>query len=1312
MWPIRLRLLASLFLLGALLFPEPSRLQPTTPREHFVRGHVAAVVPVDQQKLRDIFLPHASVFLVRQNAMSTPVASAVTDLSGRFMIKTREIGVFLLCVEAQGFPRTCPDKVFRDPLPVTDAGTLRLPLFNGVATVPSPVAAAWGAVSLHDGKLARGFAPAMGVNFFPTVTLESKTLKYRGEVNEFGEYIVPAIPVREDFVLRVDVEKQFQERKIQAQTGLVPGHAYQLDFVLPNSAPRLRAVTAMAGGKPVQVAAPGSTIDLHAVTDDLDGDKLEYRWLLPDGHVVGPTIDPVLHFPVPAQRGNYLVSVAAGDLRGGFAQSGIAIRAEAAAAWFSGTVTDTFQQAINGALVEVNGRVTNTNAQGTFRFNVPLDDRYVMTIRSPGLDAPSQRAFGTASYVYKAPIMGGRWELRRAEVQTVDPTQPISLQHRRDERDCIGPRISRVDWTRYLSPNMVQWQDGRGNVVALGDLGAKDPKAVQGLMPLVERINPGLVKLVAGATGVRPKPFDEKLPCLPGIKVEIPPNSLIDTSTSKAPTGAVQLSVSTVALTAADQMPGDYSATDSGNKLTAMESFGAGSIEIGAAGTRYNLKPGATATVTIPVDATQRAGGAILEPTIPFLYYDEQAGRWKQDGVATLTGGANPAYVKQVTHFSSMNADILKSGQSCVAVELDPAAAFSLPLQVEVVMQPSKPNPGVIQVRPLTVDSLKSNVIYNLPNNSDIVLTPIVSGVLPDGSTGDVPAGVFVVNTGGPMNAAVVPPPPNPDGTYFAETGGNPTGPCASRVTLTRLNPVTLSNGLEFLQGLYFEASNITELNGTIGTAIDDGVVAYYQQEDPRQLRNSLNLFKSKNRFGQAAGANELEVFAHYANSGDLGFGRDMHCRKNAASDGQSDYACYVTNFGQPPANNADQQDANDVIDPAKHPDATVAMEFSRVENPTGQQPEFPDNDRAVKFYVYNTSQPDSAPLHNADLDGHGARPVPQLCMACHGGTAASAPADPANPTGPKKGAFASRIDIMSMAANFLPFDLHYYNFPTAEPKATQQAQFKSLNVDIVHGVSAATGTGGAIVEVIDTALYANNSAIQLEDQVIAGWDPANANSDQHRFYRDVFARACRTCHITQPFGAPAFNTSAAFEGVISNVQNRVCTQHIMPHAQRTNDVFWTSLNPNMPALLELYGQTLPGWSPLPGNQCSQGPVQGGGNTSSVFSSQIYPVMFTNCSGCHSSVGNANFAVVNPATTFNQLRNTLAKDGTSHYVLPNDPANSLMYHRISNGGVSEPNARMPLGGPNLVTSDTDTPPDGIPDATEVNAWINTGANGP
>src|SRR5215831_7354759 len=115
--------------------------------------------------------------------------------------------------------------------------------------------------------------------------------------------------------------------------------------------------------------------------------------------------------------------------------------------------------------------------------------------------------------------------------------------------------------------------------------------------------------------------------------------------------------------------------------------------------------------------------------------------------------------------------------------------------------------------------------------------------------------------------------------------------------------------------------------------------------------------------------------------------------------------------------------------------------------------------------------------------------------MACHGGTLASVAADPNNPAGPKKGAFQSRNDILNTKPNFLPFDLHFYNFPIAKPKATQQAAFKNLNKDIVKGVDQATTTGAAIVEVIDSALYPGNSATQVEDRPVPGWDTGNPNS-------------------------------------------------------------------------------------------------------------------------------------------------------------------------------------------------------------------------
>lgn len=1304
---------------AAVSMPAPGFAQQPTNAGHIVGGSVVATFLTERERVKQIRLPHASVFLVRPNDLNTALGSALTDLSGRFLIKTHVSGAFKLCAQADGFRRLCAKKTFvLSAAPAYSYGTFELP----APTDSDSSAIAYGTVALQDGHIPRGFDPILGVNSYATVDLSTKTAKdiYKAYVNNFGEFVVPRVPIKEDFVLRARIDKQTAERGVAGPLALAElraNHAYEFGIVLLNSAPRLRSVTAMQNGKPVQIAVPGSTVTLHAVTDEPNGDKLIYRWLLPDGKIAGPTSDPVLQYTVPNRRGSFIVSVSIGDDRGGYARGGVTITAGTGGVSFSGTVTDTGRKPIAGAQVDVNGRLTNTNSKGWFNFSVPVQDKYIVNIRNPGLQAPNLPSYGTVSFVYTAPVVDGHWTLRRAEVTSKDPTQPIVLQQKRDERDCIGSTASKIDWSPYLKPGLFQWQDGRGNVRALPDLGVSDPKRVLNVMQVIAHINSALVKPLSDITKVRTETKPVATPCTPGIKVEIPANALIDPSTNRAPSGNVQVALSSVPLSAPGQMPGDYTVQDSNSKLLSMESFGAGSIEIGAGASRYNLKIGETATVTIPVDGTQLAGNASMPAKIPFLYYDEHDGVWRPDGEMDLIGsGASAVYTKKVTHFSTMNADILKQGESCVAVEYDHAQLFA-PFDVEVVMQPSLANPGVFQVRTLHITNAAddNSVIYNLPNKTDIVLTPIVQGTLPDGTTGPKPAGVFVVNTGGPQTSNAKPPTPNADGTYYAELNGQPTGPCASRVTLTNLDPVSLHSPDEFLQGLSLQSSKIDEFGADVATAIDDGVKAYYQFADPALLRNSLNLFKSQNKFGQATGANEVEVAAHYANGGDLGFGRDMHCRRNLASDGQFDYACYVTNFGQPPANNPDQQDAEDVVTPGKVPDATVAMEYSRVE--VSAPNDFPDNDRAVKFYVYNTNQPDAAPLRNADLDNHGARPVPQLCVICHGGSTASAPADVNNPGGPTKGAFADRSDILLMRSNFLPFDLHYFKFPAAEPSNSVpvQAAFKSLNVDIVKGVAVANGTAGAaIVDVIDHSLYAPNgtAATQQDDKVVAGWDNGNANSPQNRLYRDVFARVCRTCHTAQPYTAQSFQTKAEFDLAIATVQGLVCGRKVMPHAQRTNDLFWQSLNPNMAAYLQIYGQTFPAWGTSDSLQCGQF-FQGGVDAQSVFTGQIYPILAQNCtSGCHDTLGLANFNIGGTISTYDQLLNASTKPGAGnpHYIVAGSTGTSWLYHRITTGNQITFPKRMPQGGPDLVSADTNG--NLVPDATEIGTWITSGAPGP
>jgi hypothetical protein len=176
-------------------------------------------------------------------------------------------------------------------------------------------------------------------------------------------------------------------------------------------------------------------------------------------------------------------------------------------------------------------------------------------------------------------------------------------------------------------------------------------------------------------------------------------------------------------------------------------------------------------------------------------------------------------------------------------------------------------------------------------------------------------------------------------------------------------------------------------------------------------------------------------------------------------------------------------------------------------------------------------------------------------------------------------------------------------------------------------------------------------------------------------------------------------------------VQGLVCGRKVMPHAQRTNDLFWQSLNPNMPAYLQIYGQALPAWAASNDLQCGQF-FQGGGDAQSVFTGDIYPIMATNCGGCHDVVGLANFNIGGTAATYNQLltANTKPGAGNPHYIVPNSTGTSWLYHRITTGNQISFPKRMPQGGPDLVATDTNS--NGVFDAADFSTWINSGAPGP
>lgn len=166
-----------------------------------------------------------------------------------------------------------------------------------------------------------------------------------------------------------------------------------------------------------------------------------------------------------------------------------------------------------------------------------------------------------------------------------------------------------------------------------------------------------------------------------GADVQIPGSSAM----VRFPAGSIAASAPvTVTLTdlqpaaSADNMPGDYT-TIVGASDGLIESFGALTVRLNdAAGMPINLRAGSPATLRIPVSSLNTNP----TPTIPLWFYDTEAGRWVQEGTATLVvAGADQYYEGQVAHFTTWNADSLYDSilvTGCVSDRDQPVSGVSI----------------------------------------------------------------------------------------------------------------------------------------------------------------------------------------------------------------------------------------------------------------------------------------------------------------------------------------------------------------------------------------------------------------------------------------------------------------------------------------------------------------------------------------------------------------------------------------------------------------------------------------------------------
>jgi hypothetical protein len=1276
---------------------------PVIAQDFMVRGYIAATAgnsPQAEQSglysrfvpAKDIYLPGVEIYL-EDPTLGQLSKPSKTDLSGRFTVFAPAKGRYRICWKSPVYGNGC-DGTF-----ISAGGS---PQFVSAVRIRIPrradQTAVMGHVTTADGTVPRLFDPLMNINAFATLGLEDA----RGNrlasvyVNNFGDYLLPYVPAKQNVKLTARIESGSLTQELRPEAQIEAAQLLRINLKFTNNRPQLDPPLIFdSTGKRVQNAAPGSVLVARANARDRDGDPINYAWFPGEGAgQLSAMTGPNVQWTLPATPGRYSVTVVAYDNKGGYDKAVLSVLADGHGVPFTGVVVEPNGTPIAGAAVEIVGNpVVITDGRGRFQTRVKEADRYVFNVRRDG--------YALNARVYDHGVTGGRWTLLRAQVLNINPTRYNRVTHRRGETDCPGPDSQRGS----LGPagdslKIPQWQDGKGNAIDpppwwTGPRPSAPASVVEVIMRRAHESESKREPVVL--------PRDLKLPkCGPGVTVEIPPNSIVDDNGNLA-TDPLKVTVATVDLLSPQQMPGDDSVLPSRGGGGYLESFGAGSFDLPPG---FKLKPGVTAKITIPVDRSRLIGGAGLPATIPFLTYDEQTGHWNEEGTMSLvTVGGVKSYVGATTHFSPFNADNVKVNASCIRV-FSPTLPQSFDLEVSAPLGGTGA-PKVVK-KQVNQDISGENVIYNLPNNVNVTLAPMTQGATPQ------LLGFYIVNSGPPQSPNTAPnAPPGP--AYDS---------CQNFIVMKVGEAPTSPFGGEFLHGLgYVEAANLgfddLTAAGPTGNALKDAVAQasknYYASADPNTDRDTFEKFKNKHGFSlDPATPTPAEFEAQYANSGDLGFGRDMHCVKKP----NADVACYVTNYGTgysnafPGLGTDDQDDANaagarNTVGQSTEV-ATVAMEYAPIEND-------PAGDRVVKFFVYKKGLANYGRSISANLDGRGERPVPQLCIICHGGQIPGQLGAPAAP------AFGTAAQV-KFGSRFIPFDYRFFTFPTNPinlTKGDQENKIKDLNQQIVTAAPP-VGASDPISEVI-AGLYSGPPGQQAANFIVPNWVNGTSanNPNQALFYQKVIADACRSCHTTQPFAQLQFNSSDKFVNLLSSpalgarvmlgtAQLRACGDYTMAHALRTHEIFW-----------DVYWE-VPSWGappapPMRNSFQSFGDGVGGATWKSAlcttflsnlvqspsffYEQAIQPIFDGKCVACHVVNGIAPFTL-----TEGDSYGNLIPPGR---VVPGNDSAGALIQRTTAANQAQ---RMPPNCFRPGETPTQFPCLAQTDVDKIKAWIRSGAN--
>lgn len=301
-------------------------------------------------------------------------------------------------------------------------------------------------------------------------------------------------------------------------------------------------------------------------------------------------------------------------------------------------------------------------------------------------------------------------------------------------------------------------------------------------------------------------------------------------------------------------------------------------------------------------------------------------------------------------------------------------------------------------------------------------------------------------------------------------------------------------------------------------SATDDAAYAraYYATIDPMSLRTNLADWKRINGFDAPEDAAVV-----FRDTRDLGYGRNMHMKRNAASG----VALFVDNYQLVDVAGLDYSSIN--LDAAidqtqRFYIGTNALEYGPVDADGNGAPDdvtgdglVDAQDSFVRFYAFSPLPPFER-LLAIDMDGLGEKGMPIPCITCHGGRA-----DPILPNGqfPHSGDVKGRLQPLDV-------DEMEFSIQAGFTRATFEAPLKMINHEVYKSYEprlvprSGEWNSAAARELIE-AWYGGpdlpNAAFQ-DSYVPAGWRPnlgaGSPPAGTDRLYSEVVSDNCRICHL------------------------------------------------------------------------------------------------------------------------------------------------------------------------------------------------------